>query len=740
MPNDVISKIQLPNGNTYDLRDNNAIKENLSYSTAAYPYTGQELLFLRNPVTNTNSVTDLTTLLSFFTNSGDTDQSALVHYVKTVSLIASTEAQTFEDEKISSSMVVIEYTFSNPLAQYTDLNITTTDGSVTITGTITEATNLTLYFGVAVSVPPTIQVNLGSTTADSILKINSTPGVFGVLPVNNGGTGLSAAPSLLVRLSSTTAANIFEQNPRPGVIGTLAIENGGTNANNAADARTNLDITPANIGALALTGGTLTGGITLHNSGDALTWHAPSNIACIATANNHEWSFDLKSDSYTGTYWQVWSGANSKTILACHNDDMSVTVPNGTLTAKAFSGPLTGSVTGHASSDLALSGGTMTGKITFNKVSNAIAYTGTKATYDMIKFLDNTTDATGNGISIGGGGTVIIGGGESANTAAAQVSHSGNEILYLCNDNDVIIFSNMQDGWASRKTFTFGANGTLTAPAFSGPLTGNVTGNCSGSSGSCTGHASSDLALSGGTMTGNITYKCSSVNASLANNNVSSTLYPTTFNVNDNANRILTRLEGMIQSDGIIGANWYVRNYNTSGGQVAQKGIQMMMNKSGTLTYAIADSVNFRNAIGASSGTWPISIGGTGGTSVAAATNNLGLTYAANNTDSYQSWGANGVLMNSSKTVRVHFYTSKSMANISTVTVTKLDVVIRGVKGAFNSSTSYTNYVGASGYTVTATKRNNYLIQLELVKSSAFTNVLNDSPVYMVGTVDLKFT
>lgn len=126
---------------------------------------------------------------------------------------------------------------------------------------------------------------------------------------------------------------------------------------------------------------------------------------------------------------------------------------------------------------------TMNGKLTFNKVTNAIAYTGTKATYDMIRFIDNTSDEYGNGIYIGGGGAAIIGGGESAATAAAQVT-GGSEILYLCNDGDVNVFSNMQNGWNDRKTFTFGANGTLTAPAFSGPLTGNVTGNCSGSAGS----------------------------------------------------------------------------------------------------------------------------------------------------------------------------------------------------------------------------------------------------------------
>lgn len=65
-----------------------------------------------------------------------------------------------------------------------------------------------------------------------------------------------------------------------------------------------------------------------------LTWVAPANLTCTATANSQEWSIDLKPDSYTGTYWHVWSGPNSKSILACYPDDNSVQVPNGTLTVK----------------------------------------------------------------------------------------------------------------------------------------------------------------------------------------------------------------------------------------------------------------------------------------------------------------------------------------------------------------------------------------------------------------------
>ena len=114
----------------------------------------------------------------------------------------------------------------------------------------------------------------------------------------------------------------------------------------------------------------------------------------------------------------------------------------------------------------------MNGRLTFT-TTNAIAYQGTKNLYNMISFIDNPDDIYGNGIAIGGGGATIIGGGESAGYAAAQLTTGGDEILFLCNDGDVKVYTNMQNGWASRKTFTFGANGTLTIP--DGSITINNT-------------------------------------------------------------------------------------------------------------------------------------------------------------------------------------------------------------------------------------------------------------------------
>ena len=50
----------------------------------------------------------------------------------------------------------------------------------------------------------------------------------GTLPIARGGTGLAASPSMLTNLGSTTAAKVLAASPRPGVTGTLPIKNGGT--------------------------------------------------------------------------------------------------------------------------------------------------------------------------------------------------------------------------------------------------------------------------------------------------------------------------------------------------------------------------------------------------------------------------------------------------------------------------------------------------------------------------------
>lgn len=104
--------------------------------------------------------------------------------------------------------------------------------------------------------------------------------------------------------------------------------------------------------------------------------------------------------------------------------------------------------------------------------SGEIQYQGTKANYTMIKMIDNTGDNYGNGIRIGGGGATIIGGGESAIAAAAQVT-GGSEVMYVCNDGDVNIISNLDGGWNNRKTMTLNTHGYLMLPSYINVPTGN---------------------------------------------------------------------------------------------------------------------------------------------------------------------------------------------------------------------------------------------------------------------------
>ena len=110
-----------------------------------------------------------------------------------------------------------------------------------------------------------------------------------------------------------------------------------------------------------------------------------------------------------------------------------------------------------ANTYLKLSGGAMTGNI---------RYKGSKNTYDMITFVDNNADTYGNGICIGGGGLTIIGGGESASEALKQHTSGGDENMIVANDAAIDFFSNVQNGWNSRKVGSFDTSGYWNGAGF----------------------------------------------------------------------------------------------------------------------------------------------------------------------------------------------------------------------------------------------------------------------------------
>lgn len=110
-----------------------------------------------------------------------------------------------------------------------------------------------------------------------------------------------------------------------------------------------------------------------------------------------------------------------------------------------------------ANTYLKLSGGAMTGNI---------RYKGSKNTFDMIKFVDNNANTYGNGICIGGGGLTIIGGGESTDIVLRQHTSGGDESMIVANDAAIDFFSNLQNGWNSRKAGSFDTSGYWNGAGF----------------------------------------------------------------------------------------------------------------------------------------------------------------------------------------------------------------------------------------------------------------------------------
>ena len=141
---------------------------------------------------------------------------------------------------------------------------------------------------------------------------------------------------------------------------------------------------------------------------------------------------------------------------------------NGDVLATSFTGTHIGAVTGHASLDLALTGGTMSGDLVLSTVGARV--------------LQQTVTSAGTDLK----------------NSRWQHSVDGSLTFGAFNDAQTAFTRSMTIAPTGGFSFT----GAVTAPSFQGPLTGNVTGSVTGS---VIGHASLDLALTGGALSGPLT-------------------------------------------------------------------------------------------------------------------------------------------------------------------------------------------------------------------------------------------
>lgn len=100
----------------------------------------------------------------------------------------------------------------------------------------------------------------------------------------------------------------------------------------------------------------------------------------------------------------------------------------------------------------------------------------------------------------------------------------------------------------------------------------------------------------------------------------------------------------------------------------------------------------------------------------------------------------NGFITSSTTSVSFSFYTPKSLANIASVRVTAFKGTMRGGSGYLNSQSSAYDWLADSAYTITATIISDNMLRIVCTKSSAYTNVTNNTPVSYYGSLGLSFS
>ena len=211
---------------------------------------------------------------------------------------------------------------------------------------------------------------------------------------NNSGnfttTGTITATKFIGPLEGNVTGNATN------VTGTVAVDHGGTGATTAAAARTNLEITPANIGAVSKAGDTMTGQLTLQPTGDE------GGQILLEAPSNHPERAGINIDQYSGSSLRIFGNGSA--------DGTSYTGVGNTLVINPYAATITGgytftgNVTGNASDNVLKSGDTMTGPLNISFNATPLFHGTRTDSGEASIYLNNNTSGWALGVNAWGVG------------------------------------------------------------------------------------------------------------------------------------------------------------------------------------------------------------------------------------------------------------------------------------------------------------------------------------------------
>lgn len=267
----------------------------------------------------------------------------------------------------------------------------------------------------------TIATNLASTTAASFNgTANVTPGVSGVLPAANGGTGNAAGLA-----AAASKLNVSQTIDGVGFDGTAAVTHYGTCSTDAATvakvvACSNFSlVTGAKIAVkFSNTNTAASPTLNVNATGDKAIYYRGAAITAGYLAANRSYEFiyngtqyelvgDLNTDvsvsqaiSTTNSEYPLLASAiaalSTTTIAsACFNSGITINPSTGTITATTFNGNATTAVTPSSTSDATTKVATTQWVQNVLATKNFVVF-GPTAPADTTVLWINTTDSTAN--------------------------------------------------------------------------------------------------------------------------------------------------------------------------------------------------------------------------------------------------------------------------------------------------------------------------------------------------------